>query len=215
MQSASWNNNSKMPYLIKSDHSNNDRMFAIDSENDDVFYGFYNRLGRGEQIDESILTLAPAICHLRSQPRKKPADISNVGSAFIVNEKVKGVVEELEESTHAFVPLQVDLGDKWGGVAKFYVLHVSVAINAIVIEETDFHEGSGQAGFEKSPYLSSFGKIVLKADRIKGRHLWRGAIAEWGKSVPFAHEIFGSDELVARLKEAGVSGWVFRECELE
>jgi hypothetical protein len=101
------------------------------------------------------------------------------------------------------VNLRVKGTDKnWG---QYYILHPGQIIDAVVIEETDFVDGRGRAGFELSPMLSSFGDATLDSGLIAGRHLWLGA----------DDHLFCSDDLFERITRTGIEGWRFRECKLK
>ncbi len=140
----------------------------------------------------------------------------NVG-VWTVKDNVKQIVEELEPGVHTFIPVNLRLRRKDKDYGQYYLLYVGQAIDAVVIEETNFRDGFGRVGFERSWVLNSLvGDTVLDRRLIEGRHLWHGGIGKWGGGGdPFASYLFCSDELKTRIKKAGVEGWRFRPCKLQ
>jgi hypothetical protein len=138
----------------------------------------------------------------------------NLG-VWTVKDNVKKMIEELEPSVHTFIPVNLRVRRKDKDYGQYYLLYVGQSIDAIVIDETDFHDGHGRAGFEKSWVLSSLGgDTVLDGGLIEGRHLWRGGVGKLrGGGDPFASYLFCSDEFANRIKKSGVEGWQFRHCK--
>src|SRR5262245_9631525 len=128
---------------------------------------------------------------------------------WTIKEKIKQIIEDLEPDVHTFIPINLKVqgsGKDWG---KYFFLCPGQAIDAVVIDETDFSEGKGRSGFAKSSTLSAFGDTVLDGKLIVGKHLWRGARGRLGLSTPFAFYLFCSDELVYRIQDAGIERWRF------
>ena len=102
-----------------------------------------------------------------------------------VDGAVKNILEELEPGRHTFIPVN---GRRVGSdqpERDFYIVHVTTAINAVVMEETRFADGIGKYTQFQGRILSASiditqPKIVVRKDLITGHHLWRSGIAKWG-----------------------------------
>jgi len=186
---------------------------------------FYHPLARGEELTPELLALKPDPYFVKGPDKGSMPEIfgEHLG-VWTVKENVKQIIEELEPDVHTFIPVNLRVRGSEQDWGQYYLLYPGQAIDAIVIDETDFAEGKGRAGFGKligstapvpSYTLSPFGNTVLDGALIAGRHLWRGARARLGQSIPFFSYLFCSDELAEQIKGAGIEGWRFRRCKLK
>jgi hypothetical protein len=184
----------------------------------------YHPLARGEPLTPELLALTPDPYFVQGPKKGSLPEIfaANFG-VWTVKDSVRQIIDKLEPNLHAFIPLNLRVKNHsdrvWG---KYYLLCPGQAIDAVVIDETDFMNGRGRSGFELdltgsgiNPTLSPFGDTVLEARLIAGRHLWRGAWGRLGKSSPFAFDLFCSDELADQIRAVGLEGWEFRACKLK
>jgi hypothetical protein len=177
---------------------------------------FFFPLARGEELTPELLSKMPEPYFVNRPARGGIPEIfgENLG-VWTVKENVREIVEELEPRVHTFIPVNLRVTGADGDWGRYFLLYPGQAIDVVVIDETDFAEGKGRAGFAKSSILSSFGDTVLNSELIAGRQLWRGARGQLGKSVPFSNYLFCSDALAMRIKDAGIEGWRFRRCRLK
>ncbi len=183
----------------------------------DFYFAYYAPMARGEPLTAELLALTPDPYFVRPPRSGGMPEIfgENLG-VWTIKDTVKNIIAELEPGVHTFIPVNLRVRGKDTDFGQFYLLYVGQVIDAVAIDETDFRDGHGRAGFEKSWVLNSLvGHTVLDGKLIKGRHLWRGGRAKLGGGGdPFASYTFCSDELKTRLKSAKIEGWRFRPCKL-
>lgn len=116
----------------------------------------YLPLARGGPVDyDSVSLLADPIPIGSTQPRLFPIFTRGASTPWFVNEAVKTAVERLEPNVHTFLPINVRL--QKAKPAPYYLLVIHQAIQAVVIEETQFKNGrekiytDGISSFEMSP----------------------------------------------------------------
>ena len=201
-----------MPHVI-SGNIDDSRVVVIE-RTQEMFWDFFAPLARGQELTSELLTRKPDPLFVKGPDKGSMPEIFGfMLGPWIVEEKVRQIIEDLERNVHTFIPVNVRMKGSERNCGPYYVLYPGQAINAVVIEETDFAEGKGHAGLAISRVLSTFGDTVLDPTLVAGRHLWRGARAKIGQSVPFSHDLFCSDELAERITDAGVEGWRFRRCK--
>jgi hypothetical protein len=181
----------------------------------DFSKAFYQPFARGEDLTSDLLALKPDPYFVKAPAAGSMPEIFGEGLVWTLKENVKRLIEELEPDVHVFIPVKLRVRGSEKDWGQYFLLYPGQAIDAVVIDDTDFAEGKGRIGFAKSSTLSSFGDTVLKSELINGRHLWRGARGRLGQSTPFSNYLFCSDELASRIKESAVEGWRFRRCELK
>ena len=203
-----------MPYVITG-NLDDDRVVVVERDRR-LAREFFFPLARGEKPTAELLAKMPDP-YFVLPPNKGgiPAIINTGMGVWTVKENVKAILEELEPNVHNFIPVNLRVKGHKDEQGQYYLLLAGQAIDAVVIEETDFVGGKGREGFEIEPTFSSFGNTVLKAEPVAGAHLWRGAWGRQGESVPFAHDLFCSDKLTNRIEAAGLEGWEFRPCKLK
>jgi uncharacterized protein DUF1629 len=207
-----------MPYVIS---GSIDATRMVKREySQEQFWNFYAPLLRGEELTPELLAQKPDP-YIVKAPEK--GGMPEVFGEWTIKDSVRQIIEDLEPGVHTFIPvnLRVRGSDKdWG---QYFFLYPGQVIDAIVIDETDFVEGRGRAGFGKlvldgmrSYTLSPFGDTVLDGRLIEGRQLWRGGRGKMGGGGDhFFNYLFCSDELAARIEQAGIEGWRFRRCKLK
>jgi hypothetical protein len=215
--------NQAVPYVISEIHSGGDRM-VVTERTLEISKKFYHPLARGEPLTPELLAMTPDPYVVKGPKKGRMPEIfvADFG-VWTIKDSVKQIIEKLEPNVHAFIPLNLRVkkhpNRDWG---QYYLLCPGQAIDAVVIDETDFMNGRGRSGFELdltgrgiNPTLSPFGDTVLEAQLIAGRHLWRGAWGRLGKSSPFAFDLFCSDELADQMRAARLDGWEFRPCKMK
>jgi hypothetical protein len=182
----------------------------------DFAKAFYFPLARGEPLTPELLNLKPDPYFVHRPDRGDMPEIFGENlHVWTVKSNVKQIIEELEPDIHTFIPVNLRVIGSDRDCGQYYLLYPGQAIDAVVIDETDFSEGKGRAGFAKSHTLSPFGVTTLDGRLIAGRHLWRGAWGRFGQSVPFSGYLFCSDELAGRIRHAQIEGWRFRRAKVK
>jgi hypothetical protein len=204
-----------VPYLILGNIAST--RIVVTESTEDFFFQYYAKLGLGLPLTPELLALTPDP-YLVKPPRKggMPAIFGENLGVWTVNDDVKQIIEELEPGVHTFIPVNLRVRGKDTDYGGYYLLYLGQAIDAIVIDETNFRDGFGREGFQKSWVLNTLvGPTVLDPNPIEGRHLWRGG---WGKigggGDPFARYVFCSDELKTRIRKTKLDGWRFWKCKL-
>ena len=147
--------------------------------------------------------------------RGRLPEIFGKDALWTIKESVRDVIEALEPSVHSYIPVNLSVRGSSADWGRYYLLVPGQAINAVVIDDTDFVEGRGRVAYEQDWTLSPFGETVLDGALIEGRHLWRGGWVRSGESESFFDYLFRSDELAGRIQRAGIEGWCFRRCKLK
>ncbi|MDX2201747.1 MAG: hypothetical protein NW223_03285 [Hyphomicrobiaceae bacterium] len=166
-------------------------------------------------LTPELLSNAPKQLSATPVGREWPDMIAN-SSQWVVRPAVKDSIEKLEPHVHTFIPVEL-LSKKHAAPELFYFLRIGQAIDAVVIEKSEFVEGFGISGFKKSPYLAPAGKTTLRAEQISGKHLWRGGwVSPKGDVVDrFWCDIFCSDALRDAFVHAKFRDCRFIECDVE
>jgi hypothetical protein len=198
-------------YIIKElyDHT---RLAGIDYPLE-VSVGFLHPIARGEPLTRELLALKPDPYYIELPEKGGLPDMFDGKRVWTVSEKVKKIIEELEPNVHTFIPVEPVSRHSKRTFGTYYLLYVGQIIDAVIIEESEFRDGAGRAGFNEAPVLSS---AVLDGRLIAGKHLWRGGLGKLGGGGdPFARYRFCSDELKRRLQDVSAEGWRFEECDVK
>ena len=136
-----------MPYLVRTDFAAPSLGAAfVHSELDSFWRPFYLSPVLTPELaaarPDPFLTVEPS--------SKKIPDIFGCMSTWIVREPIKDVIEDLEPGVHAFVPLHALTETSHKPLGVFYAMRIQQVVDAIVIEGTDYAEGPGRTGLEKS-----------------------------------------------------------------
>src|SRR5262245_59151390 len=179
-----------------------------------VFDRFWRPVIAGSTLTKAIESTPNP---LRIVRRGKLRDIFGTEGAWIVRREVKEIIEELEPGTHGFIPVTVKEDRSNKDLGEFFIIHITQALDAVVIEETNFAEGRGHLGFAKSKSCIShlIFEVTLDGDRVAGLHLWRGARGVLGTYTPFSNAFFCSDALRDLMLTGGLYGVDFRKCRLK
>jgi hypothetical protein len=99
----------------------------------------------------------------------------NIGP-WIVSERLRDKIDELEPGIHEFVPLAASYKGDNRECKPYYFLLLTQALDAVVMEETKFQSGFGPEAAKASRFLlDKFGgPCTLRAEKVAGHHLWRG-----------------------------------------
>lgn len=128
---------------------------------------------------------------------------------FIVSQKVREIIEELEPEVHAFHSIAVKAKDgkpiSGSMELAYFIILQPPPLDCVDIDKTSWGAaGMGYAAYEKDKHLcigdDKF--ITLRKSVIEGHHFWRGV-------GPLERYYFCSDELKQRLQAEKVRGWQF------
>jgi hypothetical protein len=170
----------------------------------------------GYPLTPELRSRLPKVMPIEGPKRRPMPDIFNLGfggspNDFIVNERVKDLIESLEPDVHTFTPVELLEEKRNQKYSGYYYLYVGQAIDAIVVDKSDFQGGFGAEGYANGPRLRLLGRNkVLDAKKIAGKHLWRGGKEKLGGGGdPNGGVLFCSDQLARIFKSNKVDGWVF------
>jgi hypothetical protein len=203
-----------MPHVISTTFDD-DRYVVIEETSKTINEDFFFPLKRGEPATPELLAFKPDPYWVRRPKRGGLPEIFGGCALWTVKDCVRDIIEALEPSIHQYIPLNLRVRGSFAPRAQYHLLLPGQAINAVVIDETDFLEGRGRAAYEQDWTLSPFGEIVLDGGMIAGRHLWRGGWNRPGESDAFFDYLFCSDELADQVQQAGIEGWSFQCCRLK
>ncbi len=175
----------------------------------EFYFAYFAPMARGEPLTPELLAMTPDPYFVKPPRSGGMPEIfgENLG-VWTVKKNVKNIIEELEPGVHTFIPINLRVRGTEKDFGQYYLLYVGQVIDAVVIDETDFRDGHGRAGFEKASILNRLvGDTVLDGELIAGRHLWRGGV---GRIFPQKSDPFDK----RRLKAGKVEGWRFRACKL-
>lgn len=151
---------------------------------------------------------------LRSTGRV-PAILGWESGPFLVNARVRELMETLEPDTHGFLPIAADtmiLGRKSRPFRTYHLLLCPPRVDAVIIEKTEFSRGMGRVGYEASGSFSFLkgAPLVLDQNAIQSRCFWR-LPRQFGVRPAYPHSgingYFCSDEFWRALRAERLSGW--------
>lgn len=200
-----------MPY--HSDRPNFAESFQVHWEDD-----YWSPYLAGYPLTSELRARLPDTLVINPPKRRAMPDIFNMGyggtpNDFVVNERVRQLIEGLEPSVHTFIPVKLREDKSGREHDDYFMLYVGQAIDAVVIEQSDFEGGYGTEGYAKNPSLNLLGRHrALDSHKIAGKHLWRGGIGRLGGGGhPNSSVLFCSDELAKLFKSKKIDGWVFNK----
>ncbi len=140
---------------------------------------------------------------------------------FVICQRLRDILEELEPGRHDFFPLELR-GFKQGAQEKkygtYYLIIGLVGVDAVVVEQTTFIKGFGREGYERSPHFDHEKTAVCTLDAriIAGHHFWT-LPRDFGKTPDHPDRsvtgYFCSDELWSRIEQENIEGWeILRKC---
>ena len=172
----------------------------------------------GYPLTPELSARLPDTLVINPPKRRAMPDIFNMGyggspNDFVVNERVRQLIEGLEPGVHTFIPVKLREVKSGRVHDDCFMLYVGQAIDAVVIAQSDFEGGYGIEGYAKNPSLNLLGRHrVLNSHKIAEKHLWRGGIGRLGGGGhPNSSVLFCSDELAKLFKSKKVDGWVFNK----
>lgn len=143
-----------------------------------------------------------------------PAILGWSTGPFIVSERVRDILEELEPGAQQFHPIAVKAKDgkpiKGHATLPYFILMLPPVLECLDHERTI---SGGRRGLDAVRGLLSLGTrkedvITLRSDVVAGHHFWR-------QSKEKGYEFFGSEELRLRLKDEKLRGWDFvKQCQV-
>lgn len=204
-----------MPYLVLGTNAST-RLVATERTTE-FYFKYYVPISFGEQLTPELLALTPDPYYVKPPERGQMPEIfgENLG-VWTISENVKLAIEDLEPGVHKFIPVNLASRNKNKSYGRYYLFWVGQTLDSVVIEQTQFRDGLGRAGFDKAPVLNVLtGSIVLDPKKIAGRHFWRNRFIRHldGREIK-SDDYFCSDELRRRVKAIGAEGWRFIPCEL-
>jgi hypothetical protein len=116
----------------------------------------YNVIARGRPLEGLKLSSLPNPLVIVGPDKGEMLRIfcASPGAPWFVSSSVKDAIERLEPNVHNFIPVNtVNIQGK-AFDEKYFMLHVTQAIDAVVIEETDFVSGMGRKAFERSDTIN-------------------------------------------------------------
>lgn len=145
-----------------------------------------------------------------------PAIIGWSVGPFLVCQRLRDLLEELEPGRHDFVPIKINSKTPISGKTDhgiYFLILFPPRLDAVVIDETAFTKGFGREGFEKSAghiFDDDEKPCVLEGSVIEGHHLWQlpenfGHDPDYPGSGYNAY--FCSDELWRRIEAGSLDGW--------
>lgn len=155
----------------------------------------------------------PRILRIAKPRSQELMDILGWGSGpWFVSQPIRDKIEELEPDVHEFIPVEIKRDDGSCDFGTYYLILLTQALDAIVPDKTEFHEGIGEEAAKRSAYyISEFARLItLKESIISGHHLWRGA----GPGNRWS-DYFCSDALGDFILENGFRGWRLTKCQVE
>jgi hypothetical protein len=177
---------------------------------------FYRPLIWGQEETPQLLANMPSFIYVEPPEEGEMPDIFGNRYLWVLSEKAKELIENVEPSVHTFIPINLKVRGGDRHVGSYYILRCGNIIDAVVIEETEFLEGRGRAAFEKRHTLSPGGGAVLERSKIEGKHLWRGGMARGHETreetPPFLFDWFCSDTLAERIRSEELDYWDFVTC---
>ncbi|WP_330208325.1 imm11 family protein [Pseudomonas sp. Z13] len=144
----------------------------------------------------------------------------NIGP-FLICQRLRDILEELEPGRHDFFPLEVrsfkqDADEKTYGT--YYLIIGLVGLDAVVVEKTTFTKGAGREGYERSARFDHDKSAVCTLDAriIEGHHFWK-LPRSFGQTVNHPDRLvtgyFCSDRLWSRIEEEHMTGWdIIKKC---
>ena len=201
-----------MPYWVQDiyDHT---RMAAVDCD-PELFDSLWRPIWVGSPLTPEILARLPNPLAVNPPERGDMPDFVGPGggaNGWILSEKARRLLVSLEPNIHTFIPVNLQVRDSDRGWGGYFLLYVGQAIDAIIIDQTQFQGGFGVEGYKKKPSLSLLRpNIVLNRQKIAGKHLWRGGVGRiGGGGDPFWNKLFCSDELADLFRNNQFYGWLF------
>jgi hypothetical protein len=146
-----------MPALLRQDwygRSMHCSWDQFDPKKSELNVALYRPILFGQPLTPEILSLVPDPYRIEGPPDKPVPDIfgDSLGP-WHVSERVKDIIEDLEPGLHTLIPLNAVKEDVRGKKhpilpdnQKYFLLHTSRVIDAVVFEETDFQEGGSRSG---------------------------------------------------------------------
>lgn len=143
----------------------------------------------------------------------------NIGP-FIICERLRDILEELEPGRHDFLPIEIRSEDR--GVDEkifgtYYLILCPIRLDAVIIDETSFDKGVGREGYVLSGGgISTLkeGVCALNKMVIEGHHFWQ-LPSDFGSTSNYPNHsetgYFCSDELWSRFKSEKMDGWTIEK----
>ena len=116
----------------------------------------------------------------------------------LVTAAVKDLVEELEPGVHQFFPMELYVGKEYQRTDYFF----NIAQRLDTLHKTKTYPLNSR-GMWSGPSKGEPFAIVFDKDKIAGHHAWRDKYLPGGAALV-------SNELCARLQDAGITGLFFK-----
>lgn len=204
-----------MPYYITADDDNASGVYspehAFASPEDPFFFAVW----LGKELTKDEMAAKPQTLAITINDVAEVPSIWGGGmQPWYVDETIKDILSDIEPGRHNFIPIRLTREDSMPTQRNFFLLHVTAAIEAIIIEHTRFAAGVGSDAYEHVQQLVESGPIVLDSTSIANRHLWRGK--EWNTHEynHLAFSYFCSDQLADEIRKISNIQIRFHECQL-
>ncbi|MEQ1669627.1 MAG: DUF1629 domain-containing protein [Hyphomicrobium sp.] len=206
LMSSKLNRRAVMPCMVLTDFAVPGLGAAFIREQLDTFWRPFFLL---PALTSELITARPEPFLTHELQGKKPPDIFECMDTWLLRENVKQAIEELEPSVHSFLPLRAvtEKTNKYLGI--YYAMRIQQVLDAVVVEGSDYQEGPGRLGLEKSKNkrVTTLGTAALDPEKIGHQHLWK-------QDAAFGAPTFCSDVFRNRIKAIGAKGWKFKACRL-
>ncbi|WP_421527221.1 imm11 family protein [Pseudomonas brenneri] len=179
-------------------------------------------IGSGEPLTPELRAAIPRVLRVSElEGGGVPGIIGwNIGP-FVICQRLRDILEELEPGRHEFFPVEIRSFDRGADERKFgiyYLLIGLIGLDAVVVEQTTFTKGFGREGYERSARFDHEKSAVCTLDAriIEGHHFWK-LPREFGRTPDHPGRsvsgYFCSDELWSRIKQEHIEGWrVIKKC---
>ena len=169
-------------------------------------------IASGRELTPEQKARIPRILRVRPAQAEHIPDILATGEIgpWIVSQRLRDKIEELEPDIHEFIPVSVRRDDDSRDHGIYHLILLTQSVDAVVAERTKFQEGYGKEAAALSGDLldSADPDITLKETATAGHHLWRAGVLY----EPMWMHYFCSDELARFVMENKLTGWRLTKC---
>lgn len=135
--------------------------------------------------------------------------VMGAGGSWIVSERFKDIVENLEPGIHNWLPTDLVNVDGNRVPEPHYFLQVGQTLDTVIFERTAFNSGVSATGEHYVTFPKTNHLMTLDRVKIAGKHLWKEKYAGY-------QDTFFSNELIKTLKKLRLGrGFQLFDCNEE